>query len=75
MANTSIFNAFERMWQHVVTYTNTEISKLINSAPTTLDTLGEIATAMEENADVVQALDNAIGQKSQVQIITWGEND
>ena len=46
------------------TYTNTAISNLINSAPTTLDTLGEIATAMEENADVVEALEEAIGTKS-----------
>ena len=31
-------------------YTDDAISDLINSAPTTLDTLGEIATAMEANA-------------------------
>lgn len=46
------------------TYTDTKISDLINSAPTTLDTLGEIATAMEENADVVEALESAIGTKA-----------
>ena len=46
------------------TYTDTAISNLINSAPTTLDTLGEIATAMAENADVVEALEDAIGTKS-----------
>lgn len=45
-------------------YTDTKISDLINGAPTTLDTLGEIATAMEENADVVAALEAAIGNKS-----------
>lgn len=44
-------------------YTDTAISNLINSAPTTLDTLGEIATAMEENADVVEALESSIGNK------------
>ena len=44
-------------------YTDTAISNLINSAPTTLDTLGEIATAMQENADVVDALEEAIGNK------------
>lgn len=48
------------------TYTDTAISNLINSAPTTLDTLGEIATAMEENADVVSALEEAIGKKENV---------
>ena len=44
-------------------YTDTSISNLINGAPTTLDTLGEIATAMEENEDVVAALNDAIGSK------------
>lgn len=45
-------------------YTDKKISGLINSAPTTLDTLGEIAAAMEENADVVEALESAIGTKA-----------
>ena len=47
-------------------YTDTKISDLINSAPTTLDTLGEIAAAMENNEDVVKALDEAIGTKANV---------
>ena len=51
-------------------YTNTEISKLINSAPTTLDTLGEIADAMEANADVVEALETAIGTKANASDLT-----
>lgn len=45
-------------------YTDTKISDLINGAPTTLDTLGEIATAMADNADVVEALNDAIGTKA-----------
>lgn len=45
-------------------YTNTKIAELINGAPTTLDTLKEIADAMEENEDVVEALDTAIGTKA-----------
>lgn len=45
-------------------YTDTKISSLINGAPTTLDTLGEIATAMAANANVVDALDKAIGGKA-----------
>lgn len=45
-------------------YTDTKIADLINSAPTTLDTLGEIATAMQENGDVVEALNSAIGTKA-----------
>lgn len=45
-------------------YTDTELAGLINGAPTTLDTLGEIATAMAENVDVVEALNDAIGSKA-----------
>lgn len=52
------------------TYTDTKISALINSAPTTLDTLGEIATVMEENADVVDALEDAIGTKANASDLT-----
>lgn len=51
-------------------YTDTKISNLINSAPTTLDTLGEIATAMDENADVVAALETAVGTKANASDLT-----
>ncbi len=44
-------------------YTDQKIADLIGGAPTTLDTLGEIAAAMEGNASVVEALDAAIGGK------------
>ena len=40
------------------------IADLINGAPTTLDTLGEIATAFAASQDIIQALDQAIGQKA-----------
>ena len=45
-------------------YTDQAIADLINGAPTTLDTLKEIADAMAENDDVVKALDAAIGTKA-----------
>lgn len=45
-------------------YTDGKISSLINGAPETLDTLKEIADAMAENADVVEALEGAIGSKA-----------
>lgn len=51
-------------------YTNTAIANLINSAPSTLDTLGEIATAMQENAGVVEALETAIGTKASTSDLT-----
>ena len=45
-------------------YTDSEIAGLINGAPTTLDTLKEIADAMAANQTVVEALDAAIGTKA-----------
>lgn len=44
-------------------YTDAKIADLINGAPTTLDTLKEIADAITENESVVKALDSAIGNK------------
>ncbi len=45
-------------------YTDTKIAELINGAPSTLDTLGEIAQAMQDNESVVDALESAIGSKA-----------
>ena len=57
-------------------YTDQKIADLINGAPTTLDTLGEIATAMSENKDVVTALNQAIGEKAnQAELDTHTGND
>lgn len=44
-------------------YTDTKIADLINGAPSTLDTLGELADAMENNQSVIEALNSAIGTK------------
>ena len=44
-------------------YTDAKIADLINGAPTTLDTLKEIADVITENKSVVEALDSAIGNK------------
>lgn len=45
-------------------YTDEKIAALINGAPSTLDTLKEIADAMAENEDVVSALEEAVGKKA-----------
>ena len=45
-------------------YTNTKVADLVNSAPETLDTLGEVAKAIQENESVVDALNSAIGSKA-----------
>jgi len=52
------------MYQQATGYADQKIADLINGAPGTLDTLGEIAQAMQDNKDVVQALDQAIGTKA-----------
>ena len=45
-------------------YTDTKVAALVNSAPETLDTLGELATALQENEEVTTALNKAIGDKA-----------
>ena len=44
-------------------YTDTAIANLINSAPETLDTLGELAIALQENKNVVDILNEAIATR------------
>lgn len=45
-------------------YTDEQIADLVNSAPETLDTLGELAIAFNENKEVVDALNEAIVLKA-----------
>ena len=45
------------------TYVDGKVADLVNSAPETLDTLGELATAITEHKEVTDALDAAITQK------------
>lgn len=52
------------------TYVDTKVANLVNSAPTTLDTLGEVATAIQNNATVVDALNSAIGNKANASDVT-----
>lgn len=57
-------NLWNMIYEQATGYTDQKIAGLINGAPSTLDTLGEIAAAMGENADVVEALELAIGTKA-----------
>ena len=50
-------------------YVDERVAALVNSAPETLDTLGELATAFNENKEVVDALDAAITTKKNADII------
>ena len=45
-------------------YTDQKIAYLINGAPETMDTLKEVADAIEKNKSVVEALDKSIGTKA-----------
>ena len=56
-------------------YTDQKIADLINGAPTTLDTLKEIADAMEKNQNVVKALDKSIGTKANSSDLTGHTSD
>ena len=46
------------------TYTNQKVADLVNSAPETLDTLGELAVAIKENESVIDAINQAITNKA-----------
>ena len=45
---------------------NESIANIVDSAPETMDTLGELATAIKDNADVISILNSAIGNKSDI---------
>ena len=61
---------FEELASKILTdannYTNEEIAKLVDSAPETLDTLNELAIALNDNDDIVKTLNLAIGSKVDV---------
>lgn len=60
---TRLGNLIDDNYAALKAYTDTRIGNLITSAPETLDTLGEIADAIKENEDVVDALNDAIVKK------------
>lgn len=64
--NSSVLTISELIAQHNQIATKQDIANLVNSAPETLDTLGEIANALKENDDVVEALNEAITKKADI---------
>ncbi|MDE5679878.1 MAG: hypothetical protein K2I01_05540, partial [Lachnospiraceae bacterium] len=57
-------------------YTDAKIAELIDGAPSTLDTLGEIARALQEGNGISDALDAAIGTKAdQAELDSHTDND
>lgn len=53
----------EQFHDEIKDYVDNEVSALVNSAPETLDTLGELAEAFQENKEVVDVLNEAIATK------------
>lgn len=49
---------------NVVGYVDKKVAKLVGSAPDALDTLQELAAAIKNDANVVDTLNSAIGQKA-----------
>lgn len=45
------------------TYVDNSIAELVDGAPETLDTLNELAAALHDNADIVDVLNQSIGNK------------
>lgn len=65
-------------YYYTKTETDTKIANLVNSAPETLDTLGELATALQENKEIVDVLNEAItnkADKDEVAQSDWNQND
>ena len=56
--------AIDSAYANANAYTDQKVANLINGAPSTLDTLKEIADAMKNNESVVEALEESIGAKA-----------
>ena len=54
----------DNLHTEVLEYVDTEIAALVNAAPETLDTIGELAAAFKENQDMIATLDAAITTKA-----------
>ena len=51
-------------------YTDTQINNLVDGAPETLNTIKEVAQAIQDNESVVEALNSAIGTKAAASDLT-----
>ena len=57
------------------TYVDAKITDLVNSAPETLDTLGELAAALAENQEVVDILNASIVNKQNKNVIVYRDSE
>lgn len=60
----AVQEALDTYYAQLTAYTNKAIAELIDGAPTTLDTLKELADAINDNKSIQEALDAAIGEKA-----------
>jgi len=65
--NTSLATAKE--------YTDTKVAALVNGAPETLNTLDELAAALNDNADIVDVLNDSIATKANASDLTAHTGD
>ncbi len=56
-------------------YVDEQIANLVDSAPETLNTLNELATALQENQDLTITLNQAIGEKATLEDLNNHKND
>ena len=68
-ALTSMKSELNKDIEDAISYTDTKIADLVNSAPETLDTLGELATAFQDNKEVVDVLNDAIATKADIDYV------
>lgn len=59
-------DVYEKNETYSKTETDKKIADLVNSAPETLDTLGELAEGIKENQDIIATLNNAISNKANI---------
>ena len=62
--STAMKEAIQEIYEQATAFAVAKIAELINGAPTTADTLKEIADLIADNKSVVEALDAAVGQKA-----------
>ena len=74
-STTDLSTYLNNLTKEVKSYTDTKISDLINGAPTTLDTLKEIADAIETSSSTIEVLNEAIGNKANAEDLTTHTSD
>ncbi|MGB0165064.1 MAG: beta strand repeat-containing protein, partial [Candidatus Thalassarchaeaceae archaeon] len=58
--------------QSIKAYVDAEIADLVDSAPGTLDTLGELATALQANDNDITTITTALGNRLRIDVNTQG---